>query len=56
MFKIYTLGRWNVRTVRPMEHTFIRAKNVHTIQRITVIHFPKFGECRLFLRNFYLFY
>ena len=56
MFTIYTLGHCNVRTFRPMEHTFIRAKDVHTIQRITIIHFPMFGDCWLFFGNFYLFY
>jgi len=55
MLRIYTLGRWNVRTVRPMEHTFVRAKVVHTVQRITIINFPKFGES-IFLGNVYLFY
>jgi hypothetical protein len=28
--------------VRPMKHTFLRAKDVHVIQGITIIHFSKF--------------
>jgi len=38
MFTIHTLGRWNMRTVQPMKDNFLRAKDLHIIKGISIIH------------------